>query len=47
MLFRDDNVTYFILSHLPSSLHDGRLPCMKMPMRYIFADSHVVAMKLR
>lgn len=47
LLFSHLPLLYFIFIHLANSLHEGRLPCMKIPMRYIFADSHVVSTKLR
>ena len=38
---------YLFLIHCHSSSHDGRLPCMRMPTRNIFAASHVVSVNVR
>ena len=38
---------YFVRIHCQSSLHEGRLPCIKIPTRKIFDASHVVRIKLR
>ena len=37
---------YFVRIHCQSSLHEGRLPCIKIPTRKILAASQVVIIKV-